>query len=128
MKPLLQHINMRTYSRYHWGPLESSIFDLETGKNHLEGDWEYRKIIDSGVEIAAFTGKKPLTIKEQIELEIKKAKASAWASLSITDWYFIRQLETGKEIPEEIKNQRKSIKDSLEERLSELQEELKNEL
>jgi len=119
---------MRTYNRYHYGPLESFIFDLETSETHHEGDWQYRKILDSGVEVSAFTGQQPLTIKQQIELEIKEAKDSAWASLSITDWYFVRQLETGKEVPEEIKNQRKSIKDSLEKRLSELQEELKNEL
>ncbi len=108
--------------------MESSIFDLETGENHWEGDWQYRQILDSGVEVAAFTGERPLTIKQQIELDMQKAKANAWSTLSATDWYFVRKIETGKEIPEEIKKQRQSIKDSLEERLSSLQEELKNEL
>ena len=59
---------------------------------------------------------------------MQKAKAGAWSALSVTDWYFVRKIETGKEIPEEIKKQRQSIKDSLEEQLSILQEELENEL
>lgn len=128
MDPPLKHIKMRKYNRYHYGPLESSIFDLETGENHLEGDWQYRKILDSGVEISAFTGERPLTVKQQIELDMEKAKQNAWSALSATDWYFVRKIETGKEVPEEIKNQRQSIKNSLEECLSSLQEELKNEL
>ena len=85
-------------------------------------------ILDSGVEISSFTGERPLTIKQQIELDMQKAKANAWSALSTTDWYFVRKIETGKEVPEEIKNQRQSIKNSLEEHLSVLQEELKNEL
>jgi len=108
--------------------MNDSVFDLETGENHHDGTWEYRQILDSGVDIADFTGERPLNVKQQIELDIEKAKQNAWSALFTTDWYFVRKIETGKEIPEEIKNQRQSIKNSLEEHLSVLQEELKNEL
>ena len=119
---------MRKYNRYHYGPMNDSVFDLETGENHHDGTWQYRQILDSGADIADFTGKKPLTIKEQIELDIKNAKNHAHSILYTTDWYFIRKIETGKEVPEEIKNQRKSIKENLEKHLSALEEELKDEL
>ena len=119
---------MRKEYRYHYGPMNDFIFDMKTNEVHYDGHGVFNEIIESGVDIQPFTGKRPLSIKDQIEQDIESAKKDAWSKLCATDWYFTRKLETGKEIPEQVKNQRDSIRKNLEKRLSALEEELRDEL
>jgi len=50
-------------------------------------------------------------IQTEIDAEIQQKKIQQYQELKQTDWYFIRQLETGIEIPAEVLEQRQAIRD-----------------
>ena len=74
---------------------------------------------------------KPKTLEELKEQKIEQVKRKAYNLLSETDWYIVRQLETGKEIPQDVLNERERIRNKsevIEQEISELEtkEELRN--
>ena len=74
---------------------------------------------------------KPKTLEELKEQKIEQVKRKAYNLLSETDWYIVRQQETGKEIPQDVLNERESIRNQsevIEQEISELEtkEELRN--
>lgn len=52
-------------------------------------------------------------IKSEADVKAEAARQDAIIYLRSTDWYVIRQIETGKEIPAEITAERKAARDRL---------------
>lgn len=74
---------------------------------------------------------KPKTLEELKAEKIQQVKRQAYNLLKETDWYIVRQQETGKEIPQDVLNERQSIRNQaevIEQEISELEtkEELRN--
>ena len=87
------------HSIYGWIPFTASENDTEeTGRTIFE------TLINGD-----FGDIKPYTPISQIELEFiskEQAKAEALAYLSSTDWYIVRFMDSGVEVPQEIKDKR----------------------
>ena len=74
---------------------------------------------------------KPKTLEELKAEKIQEVKRQAYNLLKETDWYIIRQQETGKEIPQDVLDKRQSIRNQaevIEQEISKLEtkEELRN--
>ena len=74
---------------------------------------------------------KPKTLEELKAEKIQQVKRQAYNLLKETDWYIVRQQETGKEIPQDVLDERQSIRNQsevIEQEISELEtkEELRN--
>jgi hypothetical protein len=52
-------------------------------------------------------------IETPLDIEKEAKRASAIAYLKDTDWYIIRKIETGKEIPEEVSEKRNSCRNDI---------------
>jgi len=59
-------------------------------------------------------------IEQKKQIEIEKLKAMQFEELSTTDWYVIRKMDTGIDIPLEIINQRVAIREKYDLLISEL--------
>lgn len=54
---------------------------------------------------------KPKTLQELKAEKIQQVKRQAYNLLKETDWYIVRQQETGEEVPEEILDERSRIRE-----------------
>lgn len=70
---------------------------------------EENKVFTYPVEL--IPAKTPEEIAAEIENEIQYQKQLQYQELQPTDWYFIRRLETGAEIPLEVLEQRQAIRE-----------------
>jgi hypothetical protein len=52
-------------------------------------------------------------VKTKSEIESDQARSSAISYLSSTDWYVIRQLETGQEVPQDVSEARAEARSKL---------------
>lgn len=52
-------------------------------------------------------------IKSDGDLETERKKQEAISYLKSTDWYVIRKVETGEEIPDEVKTKRAEAREAL---------------
>lgn len=95
-----------------------NIIKIENGNISLlvldDNNKDYQKYVDylkkgGSVEPVDFiSNEENLQIKEQ---KIEQLKKQQYEELKDTDWYYVRNIETGLEIPENIKQLRSSIRD-----------------
>lgn len=95
-----------------------NIVKIENGNINLlildDNNKDYQKYVDylkkgGSVESVDFiSNEESIQIKEQ---KIEQLKKQQYEELKDTDWYYVRNIETGLEIPENIKQLRSSIRD-----------------
>lgn len=95
-----------------------NIIKIENGNISLlildDNNKDYQKYVDylkkgGSVESVDFiSNEESIQIKEQ---KIEQLKKQQYEELKDTDWYYVRNIETGLEIPENIKQLRSSIRD-----------------
>jgi hypothetical protein len=82
-------------------------------ENEYQTDTWYQKPFFNGTEVVESITQEEIDAQAEQEVQnvINKQKAEQHAELSKTDWYVIRQLETGVDIPENILLERQAIRD-----------------
>jgi len=110
------HLNLNSESAYELGfrdvvrpEYDSRIEKL--GDLHLEGD-----VYTYDVEDIDF----PLTLSEMKEQKVSNLKAIIGSELSKTDWYVIRQSDSGEEMPYNIKEKRAALRTESDEKEAEI--------
>ena len=98
------HLNIKDGSKYGFKEVVTPTYDSriqELDNLHLDGDVYTYDVVDRTIEG---------TLAELKDRKISELKSTAGKKLSETDWYIIREADSGEATPQSIKDEREAIR------------------